>query len=83
MHRVVSVKPLSNNRINISFSDGTVGVVDVSDIVGRGVFAALSDPAEFAKVYVNPESRTVTWPGELDLCPDSLYEDIVSQQKAA
>jgi hypothetical protein len=51
-------------------------VVDCSDLILRpdsGVFASLRDPAEFAKVYVNPESRTVTWPNDLDLDPDVLY----------
>lgn len=83
MHRVVSVEPLAGYRLRLSFSDGVTGEVDLSDIVGEGVFQALRDPAEFAKVQVDPETHTVAWPGGIDLCPDSLYEDVLSQQKAA
>jgi len=83
MHKVVSVEALADYRLKVSFDDGLVGDVDLSDTVGKGVFAALVDPAEFAKVYVEPEWHTVAWPGEIDLCPDSLHEDVSSRQKAA
>jgi hypothetical protein len=39
-----------------------------------GVFAALRDPVEFGRVSVL--SGAVTWPGEIDLAPDSMYEEI-------
>ena len=83
MHRVVSVEPLADRRLRLLFEDGITGEVDLSDLVGNGVFEALTDPAEFAKVYVDPETHTVAWPGDIDLCPDSLYEDLLSGQKAA
>ncbi len=83
MHRVVGVEPLEDYRLHLSFSDGLVGEVDMSDLIGHGVFEALSDPAEFAKVFVDPETHTVAWPGEIDLCPDSLHEDVERQQRAA
>jgi len=83
MHRVTSVEPLSECRLRLTFDDGLAGEVDLSDMVGEGVFEALNDPAEFAKVYVDCETHTVAWPGGIDLCPDSLYEDVQSRQKAA
>lgn len=83
MHRVVSVEPLAEYRLRLSFDDGVVGEVDLSDMVGEGVFEALTDHAEFAKVYVDPKTHTVAWPGEIDLCPDSLYEDVQTRRKAA
>jgi hypothetical protein len=52
-------------------------------MIGTGVFEVLNDPAEFTKVHVDPETHTVAWPGGIDLCPDSLYEDLLSQEKAA
>lgn len=74
--RVTSVSPLPAYRLDVGFADGTRGVVDCSDLILRhsaGVFASLRDPTEFAKVYVHRESRTVTWPRDLDLDPDVLY----------
>jgi len=83
MHRVASVEPLPGYRLRVSFEDGLIGEIDLSDTVGKGVFEALLDPAEFAKVYVDPEWHCVAWPGEIDLCPDSMYEDVKNGQKAA
>ncbi|MCX6345039.1 MAG: DUF2442 domain-containing protein [Armatimonadetes bacterium] len=83
MHRVASVEPIENCRLRISFTDGLVGEVDLSEMVGKGVFEVLANPDEFAKVYVDEETHTVAWPGGIDLCPDSLYQDVLSQQKAA
>jgi hypothetical protein len=74
--RVTSVSPLPGYRLDVGFADGTRGVVDCSHLIlgeHPGVFASLQDPAVFAKAYVHPESRTVTWPPELDLDPDVLY----------
>jgi hypothetical protein len=39
-----------------------------------GVFAPIHEQREiFEQVHVNPESRTVEWPGEVDLDPEVLY----------
>lgn len=74
--RVTDVSALPGYRLDIGFADGSRGIVDCSHLVLResaGVFADLRDPAEFAKAYVHPQSRTVTWPRDLDLDPDVLY----------
>jgi hypothetical protein len=74
--RVTSVAPLANYRLQVGFDDGSVGVVDCSHLVlggGVGAFTALRDPSVFASVFVHPQSRTVSWPGNLDLDPDVLY----------
>jgi hypothetical protein len=74
--RVTSVSALPEYRLEVGFADGSRGVVDCSHLILRrdpGVFALLRDPAEFAKLYVHPESRTVTWDNGLDLDPDVLY----------
>ena len=83
MHKVVSAEPLPGYRLNIRFADGLQGVVDLSDMVGKGVFQSWTDPEEFGKVFVDPETNTVAWPNGADLCPDSLHQDISEQEKAA
>lgn len=79
MHHIVEAKPLENYRIWICFADGLEGEIDLSDLIGKGVFAAWSDPAEFNKVYIDPETHTVAWPGGIDLAPDALYQDLVAE----
>jgi hypothetical protein len=65
-------------RLWVQFADGMEGEVDLSELVGKGVFAAWSDPAIFQAVKVDPECGTVVWPGGIDLAPDALYRDISS-----
>jgi hypothetical protein len=83
MHRVASAEPLPRYRLRLRFTDGLAGEVDLSDMVGKGVFEVWNDPKRFAEVFVDPETATVAWPGGIDLCPDSLYDEVAAKQKAA
>ena len=78
MHRIVAVQPLAQYRVWIRFSDDIEGEVDLSDLVGKGVFALWNDPAQFAKVSIDPQSHTLMWPGGIDICPDTLYQDVMT-----
>jgi hypothetical protein len=72
--RVVHVEPLADFQLRVTFLDGLTGIVDLSRLVrspGAGVFAALADPARFAEVGL--ACGAVTWPGEVDLAPDSMH----------
>ncbi len=77
MHRIIDVKPLRNYRIWIKFSDGVEGEVDLSALVGKGVFSAWEDVDFFNSVFVDPESHTIAWENGIDLCPDNLYAKIL------
>lgn len=82
MHKITEAKPLDGYRVWIRFDDGTQGEVDLSDLVGKGVFAAWSDPEEFKKVFIDPESHTLAWSGGIDLAPDALYQDVTAEKAA-
>ena len=62
--------------MQVRFVDGVEGMVRFQPGFFRGVFAHLTDPARFAEASV--EMGAVTWPGELDLAPDRMHEDIVA-----
>lgn len=75
--RVAAVEAKPEFRLRVRFNDGTEGEVDMARFVRSpeaGVFAALRDDALFHQVRV--EWGAVTWPGELDLAPDAMYEAI-------
>jgi hypothetical protein len=75
--RLTDVKPLSGYRLKVRFHDGLEGLVDMSTLVrseNAGVFAALRDKTVFRRVFL--EYGAVTWPGEIDLAPDAMYEEI-------
>lgn len=77
LYRIIAVEPRSDYRLWVRFGDGTEGEVDLSDIAGRGVFRRWTDrPDEFAQVQVDPESGSPVWPGELDVAPDRLYQEL-------
>jgi len=82
MHRIVAVQLLAQYRVKIRFSDGVEGEVNLSDLVGKGVFALWNDPAQFARVTVDPQTHTLTWPGGIDICPDTLYQDVMAIKAA-
>lgn len=78
MNEIISVnkvEPMEGLWIRATFSDGAVKEIDLSELLaGGGVFASIRDRREvFEQVRVNPETRTVEWPGEVDLDPEVLY----------
>lgn len=77
--RVRSVRHLGDYRLQLEFTDGTSGELDFrSRIVGRGgVFQPLANADFFRQVQVDPESGTIIWPNGVDLCPDTLYQEVI------
>jgi hypothetical protein len=74
LDRIIAAEARPDYHIWVRFEDGLEGEVSVKHLVGRGVFASWSDEAEFQKLFVDPESGTVAWPGDIDLAPDALHE---------
>ncbi|MBI3902965.1 MAG: DUF2442 domain-containing protein [Nitrosomonadales bacterium] len=62
--RVNEVRVVGDNAVFVRFMPGFF----------RGVFSHLSDPVKFRQVTV--VGGAVTWPGELDLAPDAMHEEI-------
>ena len=62
--------------LRLTFADGLTGEVEVLDRMRGPVFEAARTTEGFAKVGVDRETGTVTWPGGADLAPDTLYERI-------
>jgi Protein of unknown function (DUF2442) len=73
-YRVVAVEPLEHLRLAVRFADGLAGEVIIRQSHLQGVFQALSDPALFGKVSC--AQGFVEWPGEIDLAPDAMYDEI-------
>ncbi len=70
--KVVSVIPLEGYKLSLRFDNGDEGVADLSDLAGRGVMSNWSDRSVFDSVSVT-EAGAVEWPGNVDICGDSLY----------
>lgn len=70
--RVKDAKALEPYKVLITFTNGEKKVFDASPYLDFGVFTALKDPVFFAKV--KPCMGTISWPNEIDLCPDTVYQ---------
>jgi hypothetical protein len=82
--RVSHVRYVADYRLELTFTDGTRGEVDLRDrVVGRGgVFASLEDLVNFAQVRINDEVGTIEWPNGVDLYPDVLYARVTGRSLA-
>jgi Protein of unknown function (DUF2442) len=81
-YRVAEVEALSGWCLRVRHNDGVTGIVDMSQLVHgerAGMFAALRDEALFAQVFL--DLGAVAWPGEIDLAPDAMHDEIVAHGK--
>jgi hypothetical protein len=79
---VEALQVLPGLRLHLRFRDGTEGAADLAALVtaaDAGLFAALSDEAEFAGVRL--ELGVPTWPNGADLDPTWLYDAIRTSGK--
>jgi hypothetical protein len=79
MHMITRVEVLEHYRVDLTFADGTRGVVDLSHLTGRGVFKGWQDYGEFRSVKVGDAGELV-WPSGVDLCADALYLKVTGKQ---
>ena len=73
------VKPLDNYRLWVKLSDGAEGIADLSEFVGKGVFALWNDYQEFQKVHIGPGGE-IAWNDQIDMCPDAIYLKITGKK---
>lgn len=78
MFKVVEVRALANYRLWVRYADGVEGIVDLSPLVGKGVFALWDDYAAFEQVYVG-SSGEIAWSDSVDICPDAVYMKITGK----
>jgi len=72
MRKVTKVKVLQGYSLELTFDDGVSGTVDLSNLVGKGVFVLWHDRDAFEQVQIG-SSGELFWANKIDLCPDSLY----------
>ena len=80
MERIIHAVALENFRIEVEFSDGLKGTVDLSDRLFGPMFTPLKDPSYFKQLHID-EFGAICWPNGADLAPDALHHSI-RQSKA-
>jgi hypothetical protein len=71
----IRVEPRPEYRLYIEFADGMRGEIDLSRLVGRGVFEVWKDRSFFDKVRLG-EHRQIKWDDDIELSADSLYLEL-------
>jgi len=79
MYKIINVSVLQDYQLKLEFADGKRGIVDLSHLVGKGVFSLWNDCSQFENVKIGLSGELV-WSELIDLCPDSLYLQITNQK---
>jgi uncharacterized protein DUF2442 len=78
---VVEVKAEPDYRLFVRFADGTSGHVQLAPAELTGVLEPLRVRSFFERVFI--DQGAVAWPGNIDLAPDAMYEQVVKQGSPA
>lgn len=79
--RVTTVIPLDGFALLLTFTNSEQRRMDVRPYLDYPVFERLRDPEFFALVQV--DHGTVSWPGGIDLDPDSAFLESVPTAQTA
>lgn len=72
MHKIRKIVAIQGYCLELEFDDGVRGTVDLSDLVGQGVFTAWRNQECFDQVRIGSDGE-LAWGDQIDLCPDALY----------
>lgn len=76
IHDVVSASYKGEYKIEVTFDNGKRGIVDFSKYLDKGgVFDRFKDISFFKNFKINEELGVLTWGGEIDVAPETLYAE--------
>ena len=78
MFRLIEVRPLPGYKLYLRYADGVAGEVDLSSLVGKGVFQLWNDPEAFRRVTIGSGGE-LHWNDEVDICADAQYMKITGK----
>lgn len=73
--RAVKARHLDGWNVAVTFEDGTKGVFDFAPYLGYPCYSSLKSPGVFGSVCA--DHGTLTWPGDIDIAPEAVWEDSV------
>ena len=80
---VVDARHAGDYRVWLRFSDGLSGEIDLADQLWGPVFEPLKAIEQFAKLRVDPDTDTITWPNGADLSPQWLHDTLQARTRSA
>ena len=76
--KVISVNPLHDYKLQVTFDDGVSGVVDLKNFIKNGIFSILQNEELFKKVFSNGYS--IAWSDELEIDALTVYAEILNKE---
>jgi len=76
IHDIVHAEVTGDYDLRVVFDDGAIRDLSLEGQLDGPVFEPLRDPRMFARVEVDREAGTVTWPTGADLDPIVIYEGL-------
>ena len=73
MRKVISAKANDDFTLDIEFSDGALKRFDAKPYLNKGIFQRLRNVERFKDLQI--AYGTVSWQGELDISPETLYAE--------
>jgi hypothetical protein len=70
---VVSVKPRKDFSLELEFENGERRLFDMRPFLTQKPWVRISNLQLFNLAKV--ENGTIVWPGEIDIAPETLYDD--------
>lgn len=71
--RPIRAESLPDFTVKVWFSNGEFKIFDTRYLHTKGIFQSLKDPVFFSQVCIS--NNTISWPGGLDICPDTVFEN--------
>lgn len=68
--KVIAAEYIEEYKINVSFNDGSKGVIDLKNELWGSVFLPLKEVSEFKKFKL--DNWTICWDNGADLAPEFL-----------
>ncbi len=74
--KIVKCQPRNNYKVWIRFDDGLEGEVDLSHLLGKGIFSDWDSIEFFNSVEIDAKTDTLAWPNGIDLDPYVLRSSL-------
>ena len=71
---VTTLKVVGPYSLMLTFDNGVQKRINLRSELYGPIFEPLRDSSYFATAYIDPDSRTVSWPNGADFAPDFLYQ---------
>ncbi|GAB4023996.1 MAG: hypothetical protein Fur0010_27290 [Bdellovibrio sp.] len=81
MNRIIKAQILNDRMIEVIFDNGVSGTFKFDHFfTPRNDSMELSRDDYFSKMYIDPETESLTWPNGYDICPDVIYSIITGEK---